>query len=186
MVETHIPDGGPDSATNSEETEFGFRAVPAAEKPGLVRGVFDSVAGRYDLMNDLMSGGVHRVWKAALIDWLRPRGDMHLVDVAGGTGDVAFRFRAASGGRVTVCDINEAMVKVGRDRAINRGELCGIDWAVGDAEALPLADCSTDAYTIAFGLRNVTHLDQALADPESYQGFGAGLRNALWPLGAGP
>jgi len=145
-------------------THFGFRDVGFDEKAGLVRDVFDSVAGRYDLMNDLMSGGVHRLWKASLIDQLRPRSDMHLLDIAGGTGDIALRFRAAGGGRVTVCDINASMVAVGRDRAIDRNRLHGIDWTVGDAEALPLADGAVDACTIAFGLRNVTRIDAALAE----------------------
>ncbi len=164
MVESQTPGGAPDKPTELGEADFGFRAVPAAEKSGLVREVFDSVADRYDVMNDLMSVGVHRLWKAALIDWLRPRPDMHLIDVAGGTGDIAFRFRAASGGRVTVCDINESMVRVGRDRAIDRGLPRAVDWVVGDAEALPLADAGADAYTIAFGLRNVTQIDRALAE----------------------
>lgn len=151
------------------DTHFGFRQVAEAEKAGLVRGVFDSVAGRYDLMNDLMSAGVHRRWKAALIDWLAPRGPMHLLDVAGGTGDIAFRFLDRTGGvdkgaRVTVCDINAAMVTVGRDRALDRGITAGIDWLCGDAERLPLPDASVDAYTIAFGIRNVTHIDRALAE----------------------
>jgi len=163
-----------DSARDS--TDFGFRTVKTEEKKTLVRGVFDSVAGRYDLMNDLMSGGIHRLWKGALIDWLNPRPGQHLLDVAGGTGDIAFRFlertrpRNVQPGdvppmaRVTVCDITNSMVSVGRDRAIDRGILGGIDWVVGDAEALPLPDRSVDCYTIAFGLRNVTRIDQALAE----------------------
>jgi len=145
-------------------THFGYRDVDAAEKPALVRGVFDSVANRYDLMNDLMSLGVHRLWKAALIDWLRPRPGMHLLDVAGGTGDIAMRFLDAGGGRVTICDLTERMVAHGRDRALDRGILAGVDWVVGDAEALPFADASVDAYTIAFGLRNVTGIEMALAE----------------------
>jgi demethylmenaquinone methyltransferase/2-methoxy-6-polyprenyl-1,4-benzoquinol methylase len=146
------------------EADFGYRRVRAEDKASLVREVFDSVAPRYDLMNDLMSGGVHRLWKAAMIDWLAPRPSMHLLDVAGGTGDVALRFLDHGGGRVTVCDINEAMLRVGRDRAIDRGVLWNIEWLVGDAEALPVADRSVDAYTIAFGLRNVTHIERALAE----------------------
>ena len=130
----------------------------------MVRGVFDSVAGRYDLMNDLMSGGVHRLWKASLIDQLRPRSGLHLLDVAGGTGDIATRFLSAGGDRVTVCDINANMVRVGRDRAIDTNKAAGIDWLVGDAEALPMPDRSVDAYTIAFGLRNVTDIDAALRE----------------------
>jgi demethylmenaquinone methyltransferase/2-methoxy-6-polyprenyl-1,4-benzoquinol methylase len=120
-------------------------------------------------MNDLMSMGIHRLWKDALIDWLVPRPGQHLLDVAGGTGDVAFRFldrAGAKGGqaRVTVCDINHAMLSVGRDRAIDRGKVSGLDWVCGDAERLPLPSASVDAYTIAFGLRNVTHIDMALAE----------------------
>ena len=130
----------------------------------MVRGVFDSVAGRYDLMNDLMSGGVHRLWKASLIDQLRPHPGLYLLDVAGGTGDIAARFLSAGGDRVTVCDINASMVRVGRDRAIDTNRAAGIDWLVGDAEALPVPDRSVDAYTIAFGLRNVTDIDAALRE----------------------
>jgi len=148
----------------TDTSSFGARDVAADEKPGLVRGVFSSVAGRYDLMNDLMSGGVHRLWKTALIDWLRPRAAMHLLDVAGGTGDVTFRFLDAGGGRVSVCDLTEAMVGRGRDRAVDAGRLAQIDWIVGDAQSLPVADRSVDAYTIAFGLRNVTRIDEALAE----------------------
>ncbi|UCH73661.1 MAG: class I SAM-dependent methyltransferase [Rhodospirillales bacterium] len=154
----------PHDTHDHDVADFGFREVPAAQKMRLVRAVFDSVAGRYDLMNDLMSLGIHRLWKSTLIDMLRPRATMHLLDVAGGTGDVAFRFLERGGGRVTVCDLTEEMVLVGRDRAIDRGLIDGIAWVVGDAEALPVADASFDAYTIAFGLRNVTRIDRALAE----------------------
>ncbi len=145
---------------------FGFRRVEASEKPQLVRGVFERVAGRYDLMNDLMSGGVHRLWKAAMIDWLAPRRGQILLDVAGGTGDIAerFRARAGAGARAVVCDLTPAMLAVGRDRAIDRGAVAGIDWVAGDALRLPVADRSVDAYTIAFGLRNVADIDRALAE----------------------
>jgi demethylmenaquinone methyltransferase/2-methoxy-6-polyprenyl-1,4-benzoquinol methylase len=129
-----------------------------------VRGVFDSVAGRYDLMNDLMSLGVHRLWKAAFLDWLAPRGGARLLDVAGGTGDIAVRYRARGGGPVIVCDINHAMIEKGVERAERRQESEGISWVCGDAEALPVPDGSVDAYTIAFGLRNVTRIDRALAE----------------------
>jgi len=166
---TNQPDGGQES-----EADFGYRRVPASARDGLVRGVFDSVARRYDLMNDLMSGGIHRLWKAALIDMVAPRPGMHLLDVAGGTGDIAFRFLARTAkraadhadneARVTVCDINPSMLSVGRDRALDRGIARGIEWVCGTAEALPLPDMSADAYTIAFGLRNVTHIDKALAE----------------------
>ncbi|MCP5366295.1 MAG: bifunctional demethylmenaquinone methyltransferase/2-methoxy-6-polyprenyl-1,4-benzoquinol methylase UbiE [Hyphomicrobiales bacterium] len=143
-------------------THFGFRTVAEADKASLVRGVFDTVAGRYDLMNDLMSLGVHRLWKNAMVDWLRPRPDMRLVDVGGGTGDIAFRFLERGGRDVVVCDINREMLAVGRDRAIDKGLLEGLDWVCGDAEALPLPDASVDAYTIAFCIRNVTRIDAAL------------------------
>jgi demethylmenaquinone methyltransferase/2-methoxy-6-polyprenyl-1,4-benzoquinol methylase len=152
-----------------QQADFGYRTVPKGEKAGLVRGVFDRVATRYDLMNDLMSAGVHRLWKAAMLDWLDPRPPMRLLDVAGGTGDIAFRFLARTGGsargaEVAVADVNENMLLTGRDRAIDRGILTGIDWIVADAERLPLANASVDAYTIAFGIRNVTDIDGALLE----------------------
>ncbi len=161
--------------SDREYTHFGFREVSAGAKPALVRRVFDSVATRYDLMNDLMSGGVHRLWKAAMIDLLAPRPGMHLLDVAGGTGDIAVRFLGrlgGAGGRVTVCDINPSMLRVGRDRTIDQGILGGIEWVCGDAEALPLADASVDALTIAFGIRNVTRIDRALAEARRVLKFG--------------
>jgi demethylmenaquinone methyltransferase/2-methoxy-6-polyprenyl-1,4-benzoquinol methylase len=152
------------SGKSSDNASFGYRDVDPAEKSDLVRGVFSSVAGRYDLMNDLMSGGVHRLWKASLIDQLRPRPNTHLLDVAGGTGDIAFRFLEAGGGRVTVCDLTEGMVRVGRDRALDKGLVAGVDWVVGDAQRIPLPDGSVDAFTIAFGLRNVTDIDSVLRE----------------------
>ena len=148
---------------------FGFRAVRPEDKASMVRAVFDGVATRYDLMNDLMSGGVHRLWKAAMIDRLGPRPGMHLIDVAGGTGDIAFRFLGRVGGasppaRVTVCDASSAMLEVGRGRAADRGLRRGIAWVAADAASLPVADMSVDAYTIAFGLRNVTDIAAVLAE----------------------
>lgn len=154
----------PDTDDQDGTTHFGFREVNRGEKARLVRGVFDTVASRYDLMNDLMSWGVHRLWKAALIDSLKPRASMRLLDVAGGTGDIATRFLRAGGRDAVVCDINTEMVSVGRDRALDRGVTSGVRWVVGDAEALPLPRASMDAYTIAFGLRNVTDIDRALAE----------------------
>jgi demethylmenaquinone methyltransferase/2-methoxy-6-polyprenyl-1,4-benzoquinol methylase len=150
----------------SGETDFGYRRVKVEEKARLVRDVFDKVVDRYDLMNDLMSGGIHRLWKGELVARLNPRPGQMLLDVAGGTGDIAFRFldRAGSGARAMVCDVNESMVRRGRDRAIDRGRLTGIEWVCGDAERLPVGDGSVDAYTIAFGLRNVTHVTAALAE----------------------
>jgi demethylmenaquinone methyltransferase/2-methoxy-6-polyprenyl-1,4-benzoquinol methylase len=151
-----------------DEVDFGFRRVAATDKARLVRGVFERVARRYDLMNDLMSGGIHRLWKREMVEWLKPRAGMTLIDVAGGTGDIAFRVLDRLGGpghgRIIVCDLSEPMVAAGRDRAWDRGILDGIEWLVGDAEALPLAANSVDAYTIAFGIRNFTRIDAALRE----------------------
>ncbi len=162
------PAGSPagNGAAGEATASFGYRDVPKAEKAGMVREVFESVAPRYDLMNDLMSGGMHRLWKNTLVDVVNPRPGEKLLDVAGGTGDVAFRLLQRQGDRadVTVCDINAAMLSVGRDRAIDRGFLRGLTWTTGDAEKLPFPDRSFDAYTIAFGLRNVTDIDQALRE----------------------
>src|SRR5436190_23131102 len=148
----------------------GFREVDASEKPGLVRGVFDRVARRYDLMNDLMSGGVHRLWKDATAARLNPQPGEVIVDCAGGTGDMARRFarlasaaQARRGGpdaKVLVVDCNAEMVAAGRAR----GSEPQIAWAVGDAQALPLPDAAADAYVIAFGIRNVTDIAAALSE----------------------
>ena len=161
---TNPPDPG--AQAPPAQASFGFRDVPASEKAGMVRQVFESVAPRYDLMNDLMSGGVHRLWKNALVDVVNPRPGEKFLDVAGGTGDIAFRILKRQGERpdVTVCDINPAMLEVGRDRAVDRGLLGGLTWTTGDAEALPFPDRSFDGYTIAFGLRNVTDIDKALGE----------------------
>ena len=153
---------------NVAETDFGFRRVREEEKAPLVRAVFDSVANRYDLVNDLMSGFIHRYWKDQLVSWLAPRPGQLLLDVAGGTGDIACRalprLDPERGGGVVVCDINRQMLEIGRARAIDDGILAGIEWACGDAEALPIADRSVDLYTIGFGLRNVTHIERALRE----------------------
>jgi len=160
---------------NTEETtHFGFRTVDKQAKQGLVRNVFDSVAHKYDIMNDVMSGGLHRAWKNDMIRVLRPGPGMRLLDVAGGTGDIAFRFLEAAERRarpaedaaaeVTVCDINAQMLTVGRDRAIDRGIISNIEWVCGNAESLSFPDDNFDAYTIAFGIRNVTNIDRALAE----------------------
>lgn len=172
MSEKPLPD--PTQPAGSEANWFGFRPVDPNDKSGLVRSVFNSVATNYDLMNDLMSGGIHRLWKDTLMDMVAPRPDMTLLDVAGGTGDIAFRFLQRGGGGAVVCDITEAMVRVGRDRAIDRNILSGVQWTVGDAEKLPFASRSMDAYTIAFGLRNVTHIDKAIA--EAYRVLKPGSR----------
>ena len=120
----------PDEKPRAGTTHFGFREVDEGEKAPLVRGIFSSVATRYDLMNDLMSGGVHRLWKDEMVGWLRPRPGWRVVDVAGGTGDIAFRLcdRLGSSGSVTVCDLTYDMLRVGRDRAMDSGRLEGLQW----------------------------------------------------------
>lgn len=149
---------------DSETIDFGFRTVGRAEKSGLVRDVFDSVASRYDVMNDLMSGGVHRLWKAAMIDWIAPQPGQTLVDLAGGTGDISLRFLRAGGGDAVVADINESMLAAGRQRREFGKYSDRIRWCVGNAEALPFTEASADIVTIAFGLRNVTDRDAAIAE----------------------
>jgi demethylmenaquinone methyltransferase / 2-methoxy-6-polyprenyl-1,4-benzoquinol methylase len=150
----------PDSTTH-----FGFQTVPEAEKAGMVHGVFTRVASKYDIMNDLMSGGVHRLWKDAMMDWLAPRPGQRLLDVAGGTGDVAFRFlKRAAGAQAVVCDMTESMLIAGRQRAEADRMAERLDWVVGDAMALPFASNSFDVYTISFGIRNVTRIADALTE----------------------
>jgi demethylmenaquinone methyltransferase/2-methoxy-6-polyprenyl-1,4-benzoquinol methylase len=155
--------------TGESTTSFGFRAVPETERQGLVNQVFAAVAGRYDLMNDLMSGGLHRLWKRDLITMLNaPRGEtpFRLLDVAGGTGDIALRYARDSGPKATavICDISPEMLEVGRNRISAAGLQNRIACVEGNAEALPFESASFDAYTIAFGIRNVTHIDKALAE----------------------
>lgn len=146
-------------------THFGFQTVPEATKADLVHGVFTRVASRYDLMNDLMSAGIHRLWKDAMMDWLAPRPAQSLLDVAGGTGDIAFRFlKRAPGARATVLDMTESMLAEGRQRAEAERLAESLEWVVGDAMALPFADASFDVYTISFGIRNVTRIADALAE----------------------
>ena len=151
------------------DTHFGYRTVDLDAKQGMVDDVFRSVARRYDLMNDLMSGGLHRAWKDALVTSVNPpHGEQpfRLIDVAGGTGDIAFRVVAAGGAgtRATVCDINGEMLGVGRERAAERGLDDSVAFVEGNAEALPFPDKSFDAYTIAFGIRNVPRIEAALAE----------------------
>jgi demethylmenaquinone methyltransferase/2-methoxy-6-polyprenyl-1,4-benzoquinol methylase len=145
-----------------ETVSFGYEEVAPEEKTRRVGGVFSRVASRYDLMNDLMSGGMHRLWKDQFVRRVKPRAREAILDMAGGTGDIAFRM-AASGAQITVADINPDMLRVGIDRAADRG-IDGLVWAEENAEALTFPDQVFDAYTIAFGIRNVTHLDQALAE----------------------
>jgi len=151
---------------NPEQNWFGRQKVNPQEKTRKVLGVFDSVAGKYDLMNDLMSGGLHRLWKDRLIREISPVKGQHFLDIAGGTGDIAFRIYKATGGEctVTVSDINGSMLAVGRKRAIDKGIVRNITWREADAAHLPFADNSFDVYTIAFGLRNVTLIDDALRE----------------------
>ncbi len=153
------------NGSEDKTTHFGFRDVPETEKAGMVHGVFSRVANKYDIMNDLMSGGVHRLWKEAMMDWLAPRSGQRLLDVAGGTGDVAFRFlNRAKGARAVVCDMTEAMLAAGRQRAEAEKLSECLDWLVGDAMALPFQDNSFDVYTISFGIRNVTRIPDALTE----------------------
>ena len=146
-----------------QTTHFGFETVPEAEKAKKVQGVFTSVASKYDIMNDVMSLGVHRIWKEVMMDWLAPRPSQKLLDVAGGTGDISFKFlKRAGSGHATVLDITENMLIEGRKRAEANQVLDSLNWVVGDAMALPFADNSFDVYTISFGIRNVTCPQEAL------------------------
>lgn len=146
-------------------THFGNRDVPEADKAGMVHGVFSRVASRYDVMNDVMSAGVHRLWKDAMMDWLAPRTGQRLLDVAGGTGDIAFRFLKRVGrAEAVVLDMTEPMLIEGRKRADAQALSDQLDWITGDAMALPFKDNSFDVYTISFGIRNVTQIDKALSE----------------------
>ena len=146
-------------------THFGFETVPEAEKAGRVQGVFGSVASKYDVMNDAMSFGIHRIWKDAMMDWLAPRAGQKLLDVAGGTGDISFRFLKRAGqGHATVLDLTEPMLIEGRKRAEAEQLETSLDWVVGDAMSLPFDDNSFDVYTISFGIRNVTRPAEALSE----------------------
>lgn len=145
-------------------THFGYRDVAEDEKAGLVHGVFSSVASKYDIMNDAMSMGIHRIWKDAMIDWLAPRPGMHLLDVAGGTGDIAFRYlnRLKGAGQATVFDMTQSMLDEGKKRAEAAKLTDKLDWVCGDAMALPFEANTFDAYTISFGIRNVTRVQDAI------------------------
>ena len=148
---------------NDNTTHFGRETIPEADKAGRVQGVFSSVASKYDVMNDVMSMGIHRIWKDAMMDWLAPRPGQKLLDVAGGTGDIAFRFlKRAGAGHATVLDITEPMLIAGRQRAEADQMADSLDWVVGDAMALPFEDNTFDIYTISFGIRNVTRPQEAL------------------------
>lgn len=158
-----------EKTASAKTASFGFEEVPWEEKAERVRGVFDQVAPRYDIMNDLMSLGLHRMWKRSMVNAIPLSANMKLLDVAGGTGDIAFRYmerlkQQGMKGSVTICDINAAMLREGRDRAIDRNLIHDVEWLCGNAEKLPLPDCRQDAYTIAFGIRNVTDIPAALAE----------------------
>lgn len=160
----------PETAAGSETASFGFREVPLGEKQSLVDDVFHRVAERYDVMNDAMSGGLHRLWKNAMVSRLAPprssRVPWRVLDVAGGTGDIAFRIaeRAEGNVAVTVCDINASMLQVGRERAADRPFGDAVTFREGNAEDLPFPSGSFDAYTIAFGIRNVPRIERALSE----------------------
>ena len=150
------------TAQMSDTVSFGYEDIPATEKTARVGGVFTNVAAKYDLMNDAMSGGMHRLWKDRFVRRVKPRGGEHILDMAGGTGDIAFRMEP-SGAAITVADINPAMLAVGMERAQKRG-IDGLVWTEANAETLTFPDRFFDAYTIAFGIRNVTDIPAALRE----------------------
>lgn len=167
-----------------DTVSFGYEDIDAAEKTGRVGAIFSSVAARYDIMNDAMSGGMHRLWKDRFVRRVKPQVDEDILDMAGGTGDIAFRL-AARGARVTVADINQEMLDVGVERAMERG-IDGLVWSRQNAETLTFPSRSFDAYTIAFGIRNVTHIDRALAEAHRVLRFGGRFfclefSNVEWP-----
>ncbi len=150
---------------SDKTTHFGARTVREDEKAGLVHGVFTNVASKYDVMNDVMSVGIHRIWKDAMMDWLAPRPGQRLLDVAGGTGDISFRFlRRAPSANAVVLDMTESMLVEGRKRAEAASLADHLDWVTGDAMALPFEDSTFDVYTISFGIRNVTRIADALSE----------------------
>ena len=153
------------SDTGDKTTHFGFKDVAEDQKAGMVHGVFTSVASKYDIMNDVMSMGIHRVWKDAMMDWLAPRPGQRLLDVAGGTGDISFRFlNRAPGASSVVLDMTESMLVEGRKRAEAEQMADHLDWVTGDAMQLPFEDNQFDVYTISFGIRNVTRIPDALSE----------------------
>ena len=152
------------TGTTRDHIDFGFRKVSPADHTSMVGDVFSSVARRYDLMNDLMSGGLHRFWKTALLDRLHPGPGETLLDVAGGTGDIADGFLKRGGGAAVICDINADMLVAGMDRTLDRGRAQGPLRICGDAAVLPVGDASVESCTIVFGLRNVTRRRDALSE----------------------
>lgn len=153
-------------SNNTEKTtHFGFKTVAEDDKAKMVHGVFSNVASKYDVMNDAMSMGIHRIWKDAMMNWLAPRAGQKLLDVAGGTGDISFRFLKRAGkAHATVLDLTEPMLIEGAKRADATQMADSLNWVVGDAMALPFADNTFDVYTISFGIRNVTRIPDALSE----------------------
>ena len=147
-------------------TDFGFSRVRSKDKSNLVKKIFENVSGRYDLMNDFMSLGIHRVWKKSMLDWLAPRRGQSLIDVAGGTGDIAFNFikRAKTGANATILDLTESMMIEGKKKTIDLPEESQINWVCGDAMRMPFSDSTFDVYTISFGIRNVTNISKTLSE----------------------
>jgi len=153
------------SESKSAHTHFGYQNVPEENKSGLVKEVFNNVSSKYDVMNDLMSVGIHRVWKNTLINWLAPKENQNLLDVAGGTGDIATRFlNQTKSGNATILDMTESMLQEGTKRITNSSLSSRMRWVVGDAMALPFKKNTFDIYTISFGIRNITKIDKALSE----------------------
>ena len=167
-------------------TSFGFDTVLRSEKAGLVKDVFSNVAFRYDVMNDVMSFGIHRFWKDALIDWLNPQPYQKLLDVAGGTGDISFKFldRARGMATATVLDMTEAMLIEGKKRGESKEFAKNLEWVCGDAMTLPFSDNSFDVYTISFGIRNVVDIEKAI--DEAYRVLKIGGRISILEFGKIP
>ena len=147
-------------------TDFGFSRVRSKDKSNLVKKIFENVSGRYDLMNDFMSLGIHRVWKESMLDWLAPRRGQNLIDVAGGTGDIAFNFikRAKTGANATILDLTESMMIEGKKKTIDLPKGSQINWVCGDAMRMPFNKSTFDVYTISFGIRNVTNISKTLSE----------------------
>ncbi len=160
------------SEPSKETVSFGYEDIAAEEKAGRVGEVFSNVAAKYDIMNDAMSGGMHRLWKDRFVRRVKPQPGEAILDMAGGTGDIAFRM-AEKGAEITVADINQEMLDVGVERAMDRG-ISGLVWSRQNAEELDYIDRQFDAYTIAFGIRNVTHIDRALAEAHRVLKHGGG------------
>ena len=147
-------------------TDFGFSRVRSKDKSNLVKKIFENVSGRYDLMNDFMSLGIHRIWKELMLDWLAPRRGQNLIDVAGGTGDIAFNFikRSKTGANATILDLTESMMIEGKKKTIDLPKESQINWVCGDAMRMPFNNSTFDVYTISFGIRNVTNISKTLSE----------------------